>query len=246
MLRWVGADCAVRCGGGMASPLLGVAAQNSLLFTAFSVSKRLVAADTQLSIPQVALAGSLAGGANALLSSPVELLKIRMQAQYTTHSTAPAPAPAPAPPRLRQVAAHIYSSYGLRRGVMRGFWITVAREVPAYAAFYAAFEAAKAAFRSHLHTDNLPVWALMASGSAGGVANWLACYPLDVVKSRVQLTDHRLAPTYIADEFKAIYRQQGAKAFVRGLSPTLLRAIPAAAATFTTFELAKGLLQGTS
>lgn len=222
----------------MASPLLGVAAQNSLLFTAFSVSKRLVAADTQLSIPQVALAGSLAGGANALLSSPVELLKIRMQAQYTTHGTAP--------PRLRQVAAHIYSSYGLRRGVMRGFWITVAREVPAYAAFYAAFEAAKAAFSSHLHTDNLPVWALMASGSAGGVANWLACYPLDVVKSRVQLTDHRLAPTYIADEFKAIYRQQGAKAFVRGLSPTLLRAIPAAAATFTTFELAKGLLQGTS
>jgi len=29
----------------------------------------------------------------------------------------------------------------------------------------------------------------MASGSLGGIAYWLACYPLDIVKSRVQLGD---------------------------------------------------------
>lgn len=41
-----------------------------------------------------------------------------------------------------------------------------------------------------------------------------------------------------------IVQQQGARALVRGLSPTLLRAIPAAAATFTAYELTKGALEG--
>ena len=39
-----------------------------------------------------------------------------------------------------------------------------------------------------------------------------------------------------------VAREQGLGGFIRGLSPTLLRAIPAAAATFTTFEVAKDAL----
>lgn len=57
---------------GMASPLLGVAAVNSLLFTAFSVAKRIVSPYPDLSIAQVSLAGGMAGGVNALLASPGE------------------------------------------------------------------------------------------------------------------------------------------------------------------------------
>jgi len=54
----------------MASPLLGVAAVNSLLFTAFSVAKRIVSPYPDLSIAQVSIAGGIAGGVNALLASP--------------------------------------------------------------------------------------------------------------------------------------------------------------------------------
>lgn len=43
----------------------------------------------------------------------------------------------------------------------------------------------------------------------------------DVVKSRIQLAD---APprgaNYIFNTFRTIYREEGAKAFIRGLSPT--------------------------
>ena len=58
----------------MASPLLGVAAVNSLLFTAYSVSRRIVSPFPDLSIPQVGLAGAMAGAVNATLSSPGKYL----------------------------------------------------------------------------------------------------------------------------------------------------------------------------
>lgn len=53
------------------SPLLGVAAVNSLLFTAYGTARRIVSPYPDLSIPQVAAAGAMAGAANAVLASPV-------------------------------------------------------------------------------------------------------------------------------------------------------------------------------
>lgn len=61
------------------SPLLGIAAVNSLLFTAYMQAKKLVSPFGELSIAQIAVAGGIAGGANAILASPVEMFKIKMQ-----------------------------------------------------------------------------------------------------------------------------------------------------------------------
>ncbi|KAF8519511.1 mitochondrial carrier [Gautieria morchelliformis] len=209
---------------GMASPLVGIAGVNSLLFTAYFVSRRIISPFPELSLRQTALAGSMAGAVNSLLASPVELLKVRMQGQYGAVDDK----------RLSRVAADLYKTWGFRQGVMRGFWVTVAREIPAYAGFYTGFEFAKRQFRNTLG-DTLPVWALLTSGSFGGICYWLACYPLDVVKSRVQLCE--TPPTgigYIGTEFRTIVREQGMAGLYRGLSPS--RDIPAAAVTFVTFE----------
>ena len=58
---------------GMASPLMGIAAVNSLLFTAYGVSKRIISPYPDLSLGQIAAAGGLAGAANAVLASPVRV-----------------------------------------------------------------------------------------------------------------------------------------------------------------------------
>jgi hypothetical protein len=55
--------------------------------------------------------------------------------------------------------------------------ITVAREIPAYAGFYAGFEYTKRRFQS-VYGEDIPIWSLIASGSCGGIAYWLCCYPL--------------------------------------------------------------------
>jgi len=54
----------------MASPLIGIAGVNSLLFASYGVSKRIISPYPQLSLPETALAGAMAGAANAILASP--------------------------------------------------------------------------------------------------------------------------------------------------------------------------------
>ncbi|KAG5718635.1 hypothetical protein E4T56_gene16516 [Termitomyces sp. T112] len=216
---------------GMASPLLGISGVNSLLFASYGISRRLISPFPQLSLKETALAGSMAGAANAILASPVEMFKVRMQGQYGAATDK----------RLREVVRDMWKQWGFRQGIMRGYWITVIREIPAYAGFYTAFEFTKREF-AKTYGPQLPVWALLASGSTGGIAYWLACYPLDVVKSRIQLRP--IPPTgtpvqYIVNELKAIVAESGPSGLLRGLSPSLLRSIPSAAATFAAFEITR-------
>lgn len=58
----------------MASPLLGIAAVNSLLFTAYGVTRRVISPYPDLSLGQIAVAGAGAGAINAVLASPVSLV----------------------------------------------------------------------------------------------------------------------------------------------------------------------------
>jgi solute carrier family 25 carnitine/acylcarnitine transporter 20/29 len=39
----------------------------------------------------------------------------------------------PGDKRLASVFADTWRSYGFKNGIMRGYWVTVAREIPAYA-----------------------------------------------------------------------------------------------------------------
>ena len=57
----------------MASPLIGIAGVNSLLFAAYGASKRLISPFPQLSLQEIAAAGAMAGAANAILASPGRL-----------------------------------------------------------------------------------------------------------------------------------------------------------------------------
>ncbi|THH30877.1 hypothetical protein EUX98_g3324 [Antrodiella citrinella] len=197
---------------GMASPLLGIAGVNSLLFAAYGASKRIISPFPQLSLKETAAAGAMAGAANAILASPAEMFKVRMQGQYGAKDDK----------NLRTVAREMWREWGFRKGVMRGYWVTVAREIPAYAGFYTAFEFSRRQFRS-IYGSDIPVWALLASGSTGGISYWLSCYPLDVVKSRIQL--RATPPTgtpvqYIARELRAIVAESGVAGLFKGLSPS--------------------------
>ncbi|KAI0036126.1 mitochondrial carrier domain-containing protein [Vararia minispora EC-137] len=216
---------------GMLSPLLGIAGVNSLLFAAYGTSKRIISPYPDLSLKQIAAAGAMAGAANAILASPVEMFKVRMQGQYGAATDK----------KLGAVAREMWAQYGFRRGVMRGYWATFAREIPAYAGL-AAFEFSKRQFVKKYGKD-VPVWALLSSGATGGLAYWLSSYPLDVVKSRVQLRETPPVGrpwTYIAAELRAIIAESGFSGLFRGLTPSCLCSIPAAGSTFAAYELTIG------
>lgn len=124
---------------GMASPLIGIAGVNSLLFASNNYARKLVSPFPDLSIPQIMLAGSMAGAVQAVLASPVEMFKVRlsnesrlnlregltisrsneffffqvrMQANQST-----------TPKRLKEVVGEMYEKYGWKKGIMRGYWV---------------------------------------------------------------------------------------------------------------------------
>ncbi|KAG0263507.1 hypothetical protein BG011_008678 [Mortierella polycephala] len=246
---------------GMASPLIGVAAVNALLFAAYSNFKKMQEPypGGPLTLGQIAIAGAGGGIVNAMLASPVEMLKIRMQAQYGAGSTVRYSGPV-------DCARQLIRDHGVRHGLMRGYWITIVREIPGYAGFYAGFEGMKRYLTpsgENPATYPLGLFSLMASGATGGVSYWFACYPLDMLKSLAsiftklqcnqlslcfaQIQNQPNPPKgafYIVDAAKQVYKEGGIKPFFRGFSPTIIRAVPAAAATFTTYELVMRALSG--
>jgi len=86
--------------------------------------------------------------------------------------------------------------------------------------------------------------AAVVSGALAGVCYWLSCYPMDVIKNRIQAAPDTIPPRYagIAGAARDIYAEAGWRGFFRGFSPCILRAFPANAACFLAFELMMKLL----
>jgi len=76
-------------------------------------------------------------------------------------------------------------------------------------------------------------------GGLAGEALWLASYPFDVVKSKMQSDGFGAAQKYkgMNDCFKQVWAKEGARGFWKGIGPTLLRAMPVSAGTFAVVEM---------
>eukprot|EP00216_Chloropicon_sp_CCMP2111_P001641 CAMPEP_0198238268 /NCGR_PEP_ID=MMETSP1446-20131203/3968_1 /TAXON_ID=1461542 ORGANISM="Unidentified sp, Strain CCMP2111" /NCGR_SAMPLE_ID=MMETSP1446 /ASSEMBLY_ACC=CAM_ASM_001112 /LENGTH=305 /DNA_ID=CAMNT_0043920659 /DNA_START=58 /DNA_END=975 /DNA_ORIENTATION=+ len=81
---------------------------------------------------------------------------------------------------------------------------------------------------------------VMAGGVAGGIAQ-SAIYPLEMIRTRLGVAP---VGTYqgITDCAKQVYRKEGAKAFYRGLTPSMAGIIPYAGTDIATFEMTKKLM----
>ncbi|KAJ7643299.1 carnitine/acyl carnitine carrier [Mycena polygramma] len=224
---------------GITSPLLTVALMNGLLFASYNFFLRLQSPLTSdASLAQIALAGVGSGIVSAAITTPTELVKIRQQ-QFTGASTA------------RSVAAGIVKAGGIV-GLYRGSAATVLRDAPGYAAYFASYEATARAL-STPGEKRAGGWQVLVAGGVAGIVGWLATFPMDVVKTRVQgsgpgallgtgtsllagtnppVNPYRTTWSAIVNS----YRAEGLPVFYRGLAPTLIRAVPVNVVTFGVFE----------
>lgn len=73
---------------GMLAPVIGVAFINAVLFASYAGLKTSFNPDhSKLTLAQIAIAGSGAGIVNSFVASPIEMLKIRLQAQRNTNAS---------------------------------------------------------------------------------------------------------------------------------------------------------------
>jgi solute carrier family 25 carnitine/acylcarnitine transporter 20/29 len=226
---------------GTLTPLIGIGACVSVQFGAFHEARRRFEAHNLsknpvspgLSYSQYYASGAFAGIANSVISGPIEHVRIRLQTQ--PHGAA----------RLyngpldcvRKLSAH----EGVLKGLYRGEAVTVLREAQAYGVWFLAFEYmmnADAA-RNKIERKEVPSWKVAFYGGLAGEALWLASYPFDVVKSKMQSDGFGKEQKFrgMNDCFRQTFRAEGLRGFWKGIGPTLLRAMPVSAGTFAVVEM---------
>ena len=95
------------------------------------------------------------------------------------------------------------------------------------------------AARNQIEREKMPSWKIAFYGGLAGEALWLASYPLDVVKSKMQSDGFGSGQRYksMRDCFGQTWKGEGARGFWKGIAPTLLRAMPVSAGTFFVAEM---------
>jgi len=229
---------------GVSAPLVGVTPMFAVSFWGYDMGKRLVDTVTtvpvknntpQYSVGQISAAGFFSAIPMTLITAPFERVKVLLQIQGQKHL---APGEKPKYSGGIDVVRQLYTEGGIR-SVFRGSAMTLARDGPGSAAYFAVYEYVKRSLSPRdaegNATGELSLPAVMVAGACAGVAMWIPVFPIDTIKSRIQTAEGR--PT-ISGVVSQVYRSGGIKAFFPGFAPALARAIPANAATFVGVELA--------
>ncbi len=224
---------------GVSAPLVGVTPMFAVSFWGYGVGKQLVenvstVKDGQYSVAQVSAAGFFSAIPMTLITAPFERVKIILQIQGQKELK---PGEKPKYSGGVDVVRQLYKAGGITN-VFRGSAITLARDGPGSAVYFASYETIK---RSLTPKDEdgkpqkLSLSAVCVAGGAAGVAMWIPVFPVDTIKSRLQSSDGNLS---ISGSIKEIYGRGGIRAFFPGFGPAIARAVPANAATFLGVELA--------
>lgn len=197
---------------GIGAPLGGIAAINAIVFGAYGNTRRALPNPDLLKTH--ATAGFAAGMLQSFACAPVELVKTRQQlAKFGD----------PMPQGAWSGARYILRTSGVK-GLFRGLGITMVRDGPAFAIYFASYEA--------MTRGDQSVMRVFTAGGLAGMFSWVVLYPIDVVKSRLQGD--------VVGKYKGAWscfvqsiRTDGWKCMGRGLSAVTLRAFISNGACFT-------------
>lgn len=233
---------------GMSAPLFMTGVINSVLFgTQYNLvneianRRREPGGATPTPTLRETMAAAVASGALiSLLVTPMEGIKARLQVQYHTGGRYSGPL---------DCARTVYREMGLVNGIYRG-WLPVCLCRMSNYAYFGSYALISTSLASFVNDGDsvkkpLPFWAALLAGGSSGLCYCLSCYPVDVVKNRIQAApDNADKPMYknMRHAFATIYRKEGIRGFFVGFSPCVIRAFPANAAAFCGFELAMRFL----
>ncbi|KAL1859893.1 carnitine transporter [Paecilomyces lecythidis] len=233
---------------GVSAPLVGVTPMFAVSFWGYDLGKTIVSSlsevpvkhgTPQYSIGQISAAGFFSAIPMTLITAPFERVKVLLQIQG---QNPPPPGQKPKYSGGVDVVRQLYKEGGIR-SVFRGSAMTLARDGPGSAAYFAAYEYIKRRLTPKDAEGNvtgeLSLPAVLTAGGAAGIAMWIPVFPVDTIKSRLQSAEGR--PT-IGGTIRSIYGNGGIKAFFPGFGPALARAVPANAATFLGVEVAHKLM----
>ena len=178
----------------------------------------------------------------------MEVVKIRLQAQH--HSMAD---PLDVP-KYRN-AAHAMYTLLKEEGIgalYRGVSLTALRQGSNQAVNFSAYTEFKAFLQRvqpAYHDKELPSYQTMFIGLISGAMGPLSNAPIDTIKTRLQKTPGQPGETPISRVMviaRDMFKQEGSRAFYKGITPRIMRVAPGQAVTFTVYEYLKEKLESSN
>lgn len=163
-----------------------------------------------------------------LIRVPVEIAKQRKQALVARKENS------------FQILYNAFKQEGLRKGVYRGFGITIMREVPFSLIQFPLWEYLKVQWEPTTGLPLNPAFVALCGAFSGGIAAGLTT-PLDVLKTRIMLSESSTKTT-IPKIIKSIYRENGIKGLFAGFVPRVLWITLGGAIFFGVYDLMTSLL----
>lgn len=139
---------------------------NSIIFGVYGNTLRNVA-DTNPTTSQIFTAGIAAGVASCCVTTPLDLIKIQLQVNNRES--------------FLKCTKKALQKHGVK-GLFKGFSVTMIRDVPSYGFYFVSY-----AYWKKLFGDGY-IGSLLSGGCAGATS-WLVAYPIDVIKTRIQVSD---------------------------------------------------------
>jgi len=123
-------------------------------------------------------------------------------------------------------------------GLYKGVSLTYMRDIPSFCTYFLVYEVLRRKLMKR-NPNGSHVYSTLVAGGLAGLSGWAVAIPMDVVKNRHQA---KLRPSSSIQTIASLFRSEGVRGFYRGGVVTLVRSVPANAATFLGYETALRLL----
>ncbi|KAI9024080.1 mitochondrial carrier domain-containing protein [Hyaloraphidium curvatum] len=233
---------------GLGAVVSGIVPKMAIRFFSFELYKDMLGRDPvtgKTSFWATFLAGLGAGTTESVLVvTPMDVLKIRVQAARASMTD---PTEAAKYKNVFTAATTIVKEEGIS-ALYKGVLFTVARQATNQAVNFTVYQYFKdVLLKLQPDLDTLPSYQHLIAGGVSGAMGPIANNPIDTLKTRIQRT--RIVPGSELEKmngfqrgwrlFNDVLKNEGWRAFYKGLLPRVMRVAPGQAVTFMVYERVK-------
>uniref|UniRef100_A0A672HCS3 EF-hand domain-containing protein n=1 Tax=Salarias fasciatus TaxID=181472 RepID=A0A672HCS3_SALFA len=216
--------------------VLKIAPETAIKFTAYEQIKNVIRGGNEtrtLRVHERFVAGSLAGATAQTAIYPMEVLKTRLTLRKTGQYTG-----------IADCAKQMLQKEGVR-AFYKGYLPNLLSIVPYAGIDLAVYETLKFAWLNrNIGLADPGVMVLVGCGAVSSTCGQLASYPLALIRTRMQAqASLKGAPKLsMLALIRNIVSQEGVTGLYRGISPNLLKVIPAVSVSYVVYEYTRMML----
>ncbi|KAH6886491.1 mitochondrial carrier domain-containing protein [Thelonectria olida] len=164
-------------------------------------------------------AGYLSGAVGIIIGNPLDLIKVRLQAQGASATSTPAIVAAASAAATSSSGSAYTRHFGNPTSLVTGTAAPILGYGALNALLFVSYNRSEAALNKAFSVRE-SLWTTWLAGAVGGLATWVVSTPTELIKCRAQLSTEHLSSWAIT---KQIWRNEGSRGLYFGGAVTAIR-----------------------